>query len=465
MLNKKDVDYLKKQIPKWRKDPALFVKQVWKIDPTEQQSRLLREIAKPGAKVAAKSGHGIGKTTVFAWAIIWFLTCYKDAKIPVTAPTAAQLSDGLWADLKMWHSNMPEQMSCWFTWNSDHFTAETGSFAVARTSRKENPEALQGFHAKNILFLIDEASGVPEEVFTVARGALSTENARVAMAANPTRLNGYFYNAFNISRASYTALLTFSGEESPRVSKQYIQDIVNEYGKDSDMFRVRVAGEFPNASENQFISKSLVDAAILRKFQNKEEYAGSPVIIGVDPAYDGNDEFAIYLRQGLYSKLLYHGLKNDDTIKSAERIAAFEDQYKANAVFIDYGYGTGIKDYGNTQMGRHWVLIKFGEKALTEGYALRRDEIWGLMKEWLKEGGSIENDQVLISDLTGPEAYVNIRGDIKLESKADMKHRGLASPNRGDALALTFALPVKIDRAIAFTKRKNVCNTDYNPFN
>lgn len=454
MLTQDDALFLKKKIPQWRKDPVRFVKEVWNVEPTEQQKQFLQAIAEPGAKVSVKSGHGTGKTTGMAWVIHWFLTCYDKAKVPVTAPTAAQLKDALWAELKMWWNLLLPQLHDLFEWTSDHFTCETGSFAMARTASKDKPEALQGIHADNILFLIDEASGVAEEVFIAAGSSLSADNARVAMASNPTQTTGYFYNSHNKNRSLWHRL-TFNGEESPRVSKAYIESIANEYGKDSDVYRVRVLGEFPYASDLQFISRDIVETAAKRVIQ-EHQFKFAPVVIGVDPAWTDPDELVIYLRQGFYSKLLYTCLKNDNDIHIAGILAALEDKYKADAVFIDLGYGQGIYSAGVT-MGRSWQLISFGTK-LQGAYANTRAKMWGDMKKWLQEGGVIENDEILRNDLIGPEAYINLKGQIQLEEKQHMKERGQPSPNRADALALTFALPVV--KANRF-QRERVADTEY----
>lgn len=444
MLTVEDAELLKKKIPQWRKDPVKFVKEVWGAEPTEQQKQFLRAIAKPGAKVSVKSGHGTGKTTGLAWIIHWFLICYDRAKVPVTAPTAAQLKDALWAELKMWWNALPPQLHNLFEWTSDHFTCETGSFAMARTASKDKPEALQGIHADNILFLIDEASGVFEEVFVAAGSSLSAENARVAMASNPTQTSGYFYASHTRNR-NYWHTLTFNGEESPRVSKAYIDSIANEYGRDSDVYRVRVLGEFPLASDMQFIGMDIVEAAMQRTL-NPKSYEFAPVILGVDPAYDGPDDFVIYLRQGLHSKILGVYPKNDNDGQMAAILADFEDRYRANAVFIDKGCGMGLQSFGRI-MGRNWTVIPFGGTEYTkDGYLNNRATMWANMKKWLIEGGAIEFDEKLKADLIGPMAFVNEKGLIQLEKKEDMKKRGVPSPNRGDALALTFAMPVIPDK-------------------
>jgi len=189
-----------------------------------------------------------------AWCVLWFLSCYFPCKVPCTAPTGHQLSDILWAEIAKWHRAMKErvpELAAEFAWGSERYSMLTHpqeSFAVARTSRPENPEALQGFHSENILFLIDEASGVPEVVFRVAEGALSTDGAFVVMAANPTREEGYFYDSHHKMRDRWAAL-HWDGEASPMVSRQYIDDMRAKYGVDSPIYQVRVKGNFVTAAD------------------------------------------------------------------------------------------------------------------------------------------------------------------------------------------------------------------------
>jgi hypothetical protein len=166
------------------------------------------------------------------------------------------------------------------------------------------------------------------------------------------------------------------------------------------------------------------------------------------------------MRQGSFYKHLGTWPKNDDDAKMAGYIAKFEDEYHAAAVFIDQGYGTGIYSMGKV-MGRDWTLVSFAGAPISDYYANKRAEMWGEMKKWLQEVGMIEDDQQLKDDLTGPEAFVNTRGKLQLESKDDMKKRGLQSPNKADSLALTFAYPVVMQDEGGM---KDECNTDYDLF-
>ena len=166
-------------------NPNLFVREMLGATPTHQQEEALKAIAN-GTHVSIKSGHGTGKTAFLAWVIIWWSYTRKNAKIPCTAPSSDQLKNVLWSELSMWHQEMDMFFQDKFMCTSDkfyHVDFDKTWFAVARTARSEKPEALQGFHGKNLMFLIDEASGVAEEVFTVVRGALTDANNRCIMTS------------------------------------------------------------------------------------------------------------------------------------------------------------------------------------------------------------------------------------------------------------------------------------------
>jgi hypothetical protein len=430
----------KEVLRRHRVSPVAFVREAVSVEPTEQQAQLLDAISKPGAHVAVRSGHGTGKSTALAWLLLWFLCTHPDARVPCTAPTEHQLKDILWPEIGKWHG----RLHVWYRENlevSSEYVRVVGSssYGVRRTSTKERPEALQGFHARNLLFLIDEASGIPEQIFEVAEGALSTPGARVVMAANPTRVTGYFHRAFYRDRDLWVRL-HFSAEDSPLVSKEWVRKMEEKYGRESDIFRVRVAGDFPSASVVQLIPLSLIEAAF-GKHLREEQYSFAPVVLGVDVAWEGDDRSAVFLRQGLRSALLGVWL-NIDNMTLAGLVAEFEDRYRADAVFVDVGWGTGVIDRLR-QMGRRPIPVNFGGRAVNvDRYENIRAEMWCKMKEWLESGGALPPEEDLKDDLAGPEYGFTVRGRIQLERKEDMKKRGLASPDLADALALTFAAPV-----------------------
>lgn len=437
-----DLDQLAELVTEWRKDAALFVSDQFGVTPTPQQMAMLKAASKPGARVAVKSGHGTGKSTTLAWLVLWGVCCFDDIKIPCTAPTGHQLSDILWTEVEKWRSKMldPWQSSVRVTQDTVKVVGLSG-LAVARTGRKDNPEALQGFHADELIFLIDEASGIPDPVFEVARGALSTPTARVVMAANPTRTTGYFYQAFHRGRDSWTRL-TFSCIDSPLVSPNYVEEMRQEYGEDSDIYKVRVLGEFPSGGDLQFIPAAVVTAA-QRRYYRPELYSFAPVVLGVDVAWFGGDKSVIFLRQGLYSRLLF-ATPNCEISTLAGKVAEFEDSLRADAVFVDAtGVGAGV--VSNLRlMGRTPIAVMLGGASNSAECALKRDECWWLMKKWLAdEQGQIPEDERLKDDLCAPDYGYDMRGRVKLERKQDMRARGLASPDYADALALTFAQPIR----------------------
>jgi len=277
----------------------------------------------------------------------------------------------------------------------------------------------------------------------VAEGALTDEDTVIIwiVFGNPTRNSGRFRECFRRFRHRWTGR-QIDSRTVPGTNKEFLQRLVDDHGEDSDIVKVRVRGQFPSQSAMQFISADDADRARSTHLR-PEQYAFAPVILGVDPAWTGDDPTVIMLRQGLYSKRLATIARNDNDIEVANLIARLEDEYEADAVFVDAGYGTGIASAG-TVMGRSWQLVWFGStKVLDPGYYNMRAYIWGQMKRWLKAGGAIDpGNEVLYQDLVGPETVARLDGKIQLESKEDMKDRGLPSPNEGDALALTFTQPV-----------------------
>lgn len=443
------------------KDPLLFVKEALKAEPTPQQAQLLQAAAIPGAHVAVRSGHGTGKSTSLAWLLLWFLCTHPDARVPATAPTGHQLDDVLWPEVLKWHSKLHPYYKAHLDVSTEKVMVKgSPSFAVKRTSRKENPEALQGFHATNLLFLLDEASGIPEQIFEVAEGALSTHGARVVMCANPTQTTGYFHRAFHRDRDRWTCL-RFSSEDSSLVSPEYVQNMRDTYGEDSDIYRIRVLGDFPRASMAQLISPDLAYAAA-KLAHLESDHAHMPRILGADVSYFGDDRSVLFERQGLISRILWQG-RNIDTHAYASLIARFWRERSAHACFVDVtGWGAGVVDTLRSLGFSPQAVYFGGNPGDTARFVNKRSEMWWLMKEWLEGGGMVPPGTDLHDDLTGPEYYYSPAGKIGLERKEDLKKRGFASPDLADALAMTFAEPVAIPSVQVLPGEKRV-KTKYDP--
>lgn len=400
---------------------------------------------------AIAAGNGVGKSVIVAWLILWGMSTFEDCRGVVTANTENQLRTKTWAELAKWHRMCITRH--WFTLTATAIystdLAHEKTWRVDQIPWSENkPEAFAGLHnqGKRVLLFFDESSAIPDIIWETAEGALTDEHTEIiwAVFGNPTRNNGRFHQCFHSHRHRWFTK-HIDSRTCSITNKEKIRKWVEDYGEDSDFVRVHVRGVFPSASNMQFIPNDLVELA-RGKHLREEEYRFAPVVIGVDPSWTGGDETVIVLRQGLMSKILAVFQKNDNDSEIAGHVAHFEDQYKADGVFIDLGWGTGIYSAGK-QMGRKWTLVAFGGKSTDEGLLNKRAEMWSSMKKWLQEGGTIPDDPVLCADLTGVEYRVGETGanmgKTFLESKESMRDRGLGSPNRADALCLTFAFPVR----------------------
>jgi hypothetical protein len=399
-------------------------------------------------RVAVASGHGIGKSALVSWIILWSLSTLEGTRVVVTANTEAQLKNKTWSELAKWFG----LMICkhWFKFTATAIHVADPDPEKQKTWRADmipwsehNTEAFAGLHnqGKRIVVLMDEASAVADKIWEVTEGALTDKDTEIIWCCfgNPTRNTGRFFDCFNKYRHRWHAVHVDS-RTVKITNKKQLQEWVDDYGEDSDFVKVRVRGLFPSAGDRQFIPSHLVDKARGRTISN-HAFAYAPIVIGVDPSYCGGDECVVYLRQGLMSKRLAVYRKLEDDLLLAGYVAQFEDEYKADKVFVDMGYGTGVVSAGKA-MGRQWMLIPFAMESNDVGFLNKRAEMWNNMKKWLAEGGCLEDDPIICQELTGPEYAVKLDGKIKLESKDDMKKRGLASPNRADALCLTFAFPV-----------------------
>ncbi len=399
-------------------------------------------------QIAVASGHGIGKSALMGIISNWAMSCWEDAMIVTTANTDTQLRTKTAPEIGKWFRT--SITAHWFNVQATSIKAKD----PVRSEKwrqdfipwsEHNTEAFAGLHneGKIVVLLFDEASKIADKVWEVAEGAMTDEDTVIIwiVFGNPTRNSGRFRECFRRFR-DFWIRRQIDSRTVEGTNKAFLDRLATQYGVDSDQFKIRVRGEFPSQSAMQLISQDDIDAAAKRHLR-PEQYKFAPKIIGVDPAWSGEDALEIYLRQGLYSKHLLTLPKNDNDVAVALKIAALEDEYEADAVFVDGGYGTGIVSVGRT-WGRDWRIVWFGGGATDPGYLNKRAEMWGKgVKGWLKDGGAIDPaDLDLQQDLSGPETVPRTDGKIQLESKQDMKERGLPSPNKGDALAITFAEPV-----------------------
>jgi len=417
-------------------------------------------------RVAVASGNGPGKSALVAWIILWALSTKEDTRGVVTANTESQLKIKTWAELAKWYRLCI--IKHWFEltatsiYSKDPEHRQTWRIDQVPWSEHKT-EAFAGLHNKGrrIILIFDEASAVPDTIWEVAEGALTDKDTEILwfVFGNPTRNSGRFRECWGKLRHRWKQW-QLDIRKSVLVNLEEVKQWISDYGIDSDWVRVHVLGIFPKSSTLQFIPSDLVEAARGKQIR-QDQFNFAPKIISCDPAWTGGDTTEIGIRQGLVWRHLQTFQKNDDDSVIAAAIAKWEDHEKADAVFIDKGYGTGIYSFGKT-MNREWMLVDFGSKSTKAGFANKRAEMWGDILQWLKEGGCIPNDQQLVDDLIGPEVIPTLTGTILLEPKHIMKKRGLASPNKGDCLGISFAFPVlkKKTYPVATTDQNKV----YDPY-
>ncbi|EFC97230.1 terminase [Hungatella hathewayi] len=464
-------------------EPIYFVEDIIRVTPDQKQRDILRSL-RDYPMTSVRSGHGVGKSAVESWSVIWFLCTRPFPKIPCTAPTQHQLYDILWAEISKWLRNNPELKND-IIWTQQRVYMNGYPeewFAVPRTAT--NPEALQGFHAEHVLYIIDEASGVSDKVFEPVLGAMTGEDAKLLMMGNPTRLSGFFFDSHHKSRSEYSAM-HIDGRDSQHVNQKFVQKIINMFGMDSDVFRVRVAGQFPKSTPDSLIMMDWCEAAT----QLKPETVRNRVDIGVDVARYGDDSSALYpvidkVQSDGYE--LYH---HNRTTEISGYVVQMIKRYAVECldavirVKVDCdGLGVGVYDnlYDLTDQiidevwrdrcrregldpdnGNQWnecqripqldleiVECHFGAAGgkIDEDdpveYSNSTGLMWGKIRKLLQTGAlQIPDDDALISQLSNRRYIVNKDGKLELERKEAMKKRGLPSPDIADALALALYDP------------------------
>ena len=424
-------------------DPVRFVREMLGAEPYEYQREFLEALARNERKMSVKSGHGTGKSTTASWAMLWFLLLRYPVKVVVTAPTSSQLFDAMFAELKRWINELPKELQELLNVKSDRvelLRAPAEAFISCRTARAETPEALAGVHSDNVLLIVDEASGVPEQVFEAAAGSMSGHNATTLMLSNPTRSSGTFFESHNRMANSWWTR-TWSCEDSPLVSDEFVEEMRLRYGEESNAFRVRVLGQFPLSDDNTIIPFHLVEAAQHRDIVVAED---TDVVWGLDVARFGSDATALCKRQGPVVTELrsWRGL---DLMQTTGRVVA---EYEAlppskrpTEILVDsIGVGSGVVDRLR-ELDLPVRGINVAESpSMGDTYMNLRSELWFKCKAWLEDRScKLPKDDQLQAELTAIRYSFTSSGKMKAESKDEMRRRGVGSPDLADALCLTMA--------------------------
>lgn len=466
---------------KYRNDPISFAEDLDGIVLDEWQREVLTAL-RDDHFVAVRSGSGVGKTFLLSVATRWFLFTHHQSKVPTTAPSQHQLYDILWAEHFRWIDRSSIQRQ-FFDWTQTKLGVKGHApawFAVARTAQVkpggEIAEGLQGFHdAKNLLFIIDEASGVPDPVFAAVEGALTTSNVYVLLAGNPTRRSGFFYDVFNNPKMrKFFKLFHISSEESPRVTQNYVDMMEARYGRDHPIFQIKVLGEFPEADENILVPPNYIETM---RNTSKTDSAAFPIEIGVDIGRSGAAAVSC-TRQGLNILEWDERIKRNrvtDTIELTQWITDKINDFNPSYVKIDtIGIGAGVYDnlklvYGDMILpviGNAAPITRDDDPNLDSSKRylnLRAQGYWELRDLTSKIYSKKWPDR-LLAELGSIRTKVTPSGKIKIESKEEMLQRAMRSPDYADAMYMAFLNPDyclgELPSVFTFTRHITAVNND-----
>ena len=408
-------------------------------------------------RYSTASGHGIGKSALVSWLIKFILDTRPRSKGVVTANTSDQLRTKTWAELGKWHAlSITEHLYTLTSGRGAMALKRKGTddkgvpwgerwACTAQTCREENAESFQGLHAAEStpFFIFDEASGIPDKIWSARAGGATDGEPMFFDFGNPTRKSGQFFeNCMGRDRHRHT-VRSVDSRDVQITNKKLFLEWEADHGAESDFFKVKVRGVFPSAGSLQFINSDLVDVATKRD-RIIDQHA--PLLIGVDVARFGDDDTVIYPRVGYDARSWpakrFNGLDTVQVVgKVIDTIREFQVLGKqVVGLFIDGGgLGGGVVDQLR-HLGYNPIEVQFGNKAI-DGitYRYRGDEMWGRMRDGMDKL-CLPNDVDLKAQLTQREYGYTLSGNkIHLETKTEMKKRGLQSPDIADALALTFS--------------------------
>lgn len=451
---------------RYRRDPVAYCREVLGFEPWSKQREIL-EAVRDHRRVAVRSCHGVGKTAVAAWVLLWFHDVFTDSRIISTAPTFEPgVKDLLWREVRKAHSDQIggklldtrlERAPLWF----------------AAGYSTDQPERFSGHHAGPLLLIVDEASGVHEAIYEASEGYLTSENAKVLLIGNPTRKSGTFYRAFHRQRAGWKTI-HISAYDAPCFTGEHVSDVAREklvsrrwveehrdpatgWGEDSPEFQVRVLGEFPAQDEYSIMSVAKLEAA-----QSEQRWRALPVDMPVaivcDVARFGDDETVIGRREGRRLRVLevYRGR---DTMTTAGKVlghardAWAELRLPVSVVIDDAGVGGGVTDSLAESLREEpgdYALVAYNGACSPlnpREYLNRRGEDWFALAEQLDELALDPDDELLIADLLAPRYRLDSKNRRVLESKDETKRRLKRSPDRGDMAVMAFSLPDRLPQA------------------
>ena len=422
--------------------PVTFAEEVLGVELWSKQQEVLEALGRH-RRVAVKSGNGLGKGFSASVAILWFLCCHEPAVVLSTAPTFRQVRHVLWREVHRRYNRSPYNLGGKLL--ETRLEMGEGKFALGLSA--DSDEEFQGFHSHNMLIVVDEAEGVSEPIYEAIEAVMTSENCRLLLIGNPTTMSGTFRRAFYEDRALYHTI-TISALDSPNVTgssnpirgvvtQRWVEERRKVWGEDNPIYQARVLGEFPDQGEDTLVPLSVVEAAA--RGERPEEPSDQAAVLAVDVARFGSDKSVLLLRRGTsVEQVQVH--KGLSTTRLTGHVVDAIRKWEPEEVLVDeVGIGAGVVDQLREQ-GYRVKGVNVGRAAADgQHYAnLRAEGYWNLRQLLLEERLAIPADNELIGQLAGMRYSFNSIGQVLIESKEEMRRRGVPSPDKADALMMAF---------------------------
>ncbi len=442
-----------------QQDPKLFVDQILGCSLWQRQKDIIESVAK-NRRTTVRSSHGIGKSYIAARTALWFLYSHPDSKVITTAPSFRQVEDILWREMRVAHTKAKYELGGKMLQTT--LNLDNDWFALGLST--DQPDRFQGFHAVDILLIIDEAAGVKEDIFNASEGIVSSDHSRVLYIGNPTNLSGAFYSSFklenwnkihisafdtpnfttfgitldDIRANTWLAKITSELPAPYLVSPEWVYDKYLSWGESNPMWESRVLGNFPQQGEDTLVPLIKIEESIRRQLENKPE---DVEVIGVDVARFGSDKTIFAHRKG--SKLTeMKEFSHMDLMATAQALNTYMGMHPMASVNIDeIGVGAGLVDrikQMNPTKNIQGVNVGNPSKNNEMFINIRAEAYWALRDRFVNGDIQLLDDDLLMAELASIKYKFTPRGQIQIESKDDMKKRGMHSPDKSDALMLAF---------------------------
>lgn len=422
-----------------------------------KQEEVLRAVERK-RRVAVKSGNGLGKDFTAAVAVLWYVHAHDPAIVLSTAPTFRQVRHVLWRQIHRLYRNAADTLGGAML--DTRWEVAEDRYAMGLSAN--DADQFQGFHCENMFVVVDEAEGVAEPIYEAVEAVMTSAHPTLLLIGNPTTTSGGFHRAFHRERGIYETI-TLSALESPNVvageivipgltTPAWVEERRAMWGENSEMFKARVRGEFPDRGEDNLIAISDIEAAVygfaahgelvepqaqvLRQAQDER----GPVVFGVDVARFGVDRSVIVVRRGnvVVDVQAYHGFPTDAT--TGQVVATARERHPQQVNVDETGMGAGVVDPLREQGFTVYGFNGSGAPLEAESVCanLRAEGYWTLARRFRDHAIRIPRDAELIAELASLRYRYNSRGKVLMESKESMKSRGLPSPDKADALMLAF---------------------------